>query len=67
MTSQDDTLTLDLFANPPPPAPPPSGPPADEQAARDYLPLGEFAERCYLSYAMSVVLGRALPHVEDGM
>lgn len=67
MTSQDDTLTLDLFANPPPPAPPPSAPPADEQAARDYLPLGEFAERCYLSYAMSVVLGRALPHVEDGM
>ena len=70
MLPHDDSLTLDLFVNPPaagePPAPP--APPANnEQPPKDYLPLGEFAERCYLSYAMSVVLGRALPHVEDGM
>ena len=70
MTQHDDPLTLDLFTAPAaasePPAPPlpPSG---DEAPPKDYLPLGEFAERCYLSYAMSVVLGRALPHVEDGM
>ncbi|MHB1438261.1 MAG: hypothetical protein ACYCVX_12080 [Thiobacillus sp.] len=31
------------------------------------LPLGMYAERCYLAYAMSVVKGRALPYVEDGM
>ncbi len=70
MTQHDDPLTLDLFVAPAaasaPPSPPlpPSG---DEVPPKDYLPLGEFAERCYLSYAMSVVLGRALPHVEDGM
>ena len=70
MTQHDDPLTLDLFVAPPAagePPPPPAPPPADEEPPKDYLPLGEFAERCYLSYAMSVVLGRALPHVEDGM
>ncbi|MDP2431331.1 MAG: DNA topoisomerase IV subunit A [Pseudomonadota bacterium] len=75
MTQHDDPLTLDLFSAPPSPsgggargegAPPPP-PASDEAPPKDYLPLGEFAERCYLSYAMSVVLGRALPHVEDGM
>ena len=68
MTQHDDSLTLDLFSPPsvgvaPPLQPPPSG----EVPEKDYLPLSEFAERCYLSYAMSVVLGRALPSVEDGM
>ena len=29
--------------------------------------LAEFAERSYLEYAMSVVMGRALPHVTDGL
>ncbi len=76
MTHSEDTLTPDLFAGlfdkpptqsgqEPPPPPPPS--PTDDGGPKDYLPLAEFAERCYLSYAMSVVLGRALPHVEDGM
>ncbi|MDO9225369.1 MAG: DNA topoisomerase IV subunit A [Pseudomonadota bacterium] len=75
MTQHDDSLTLDLFIiSPSPPGggaggegetPPPPAPP--DEPPKDYLPLGEFAERCYLSYAMSVVLGRALPHVEDGM
>ncbi len=48
---------------PPPPAPPP---PAlgDESGS---LPLAAYAERAYLAYAMSVVRGRALPQVEDGM
>ena len=30
------------------------------------LPLADFAERSYLEYAMSVVMGRALPDVADG-
>lgn len=72
MSRHDDTLTPDLFEATPPTAAggaPPASPPAPSasEAAKDYLPLAEFAERCYLSYAMSVVLGRALPHVEDGM
>ena len=76
MTRVEDRLTPDLFDAPPaappaasaPPQPPaPAAPPPEDTGARDYLPLSEFAERCYLSYAMSVVLGRALPHVEDGM
>lgn len=32
----------------------------------DYLLLGQYAERAYLEYAMSVVKGRALPEVSDG-
>jgi topoisomerase-4 subunit A len=31
------------------------------------LPLAAYAERAYLSYAMSVVRARALPNVEDGL
>jgi topoisomerase-4 subunit A len=74
MTRVEDTLTPDLFEAPAaapgaaaPPEPPPPALPPDAGGPRDYLPLADFAERCYLSYAMSVVLGRALPHVEDGM
>ena len=69
----DDTLTPDLFeaseadAGGPPPPPHDMATPPGSIGPGDYLPLAEFAERCYLSYAMSVVLGRALPHVEDGM
>ncbi|MCC6870415.1 MAG: DNA topoisomerase IV subunit A [Burkholderiales bacterium] len=37
-----------------------------ELFADDALPLAQFAERSYLEYAMSVVMGRALPHVADG-
>ncbi|WP_373752911.1 DNA topoisomerase IV subunit A [Neisseria weixii] len=32
----------------------------------DHLILGQYAERAYLEYAMSVVKGRALPEVSDG-
>ena len=65
-----EDLSGDLFADdsgqgartPPPPssagAAPPRGP--------DMPTLAEFASRAYLSYAMSVVKGRALPSVEDG-
>src|SRR5215472_6206345 len=34
--------------------------------ADESLPLADFAERSYLEYAMSVVMGRALPDVADG-
>jgi len=76
MTKAVETHTMDLFANPdeassestPPQAPPP--PPSsgdDGLSGEEGLPLGMYAERCYLAYAMSVVKGRALPYVEDGM
>ena len=68
MHPPDDTLTLDMFGTTAPGLEPPPPPPAPgDTVPKDYLPLAQFAERCYLSYAMSVVLGRALPHVEDGM
>src|SRR6201996_4895517 len=49
----DDDNTLDLFNEPPPPD-------------GDFLTLGNYAERAYLEYAVSVVKGRALPDVCDG-
>jgi len=48
-----------------PPAPP--EPPSLAELPDDHLPIAAFAERAYLAYAMSVVRGRALPQVEDGM
>lgn len=48
-----------------PPAPP--APPTLGELPEDHLPIAVFAERAYLAYAMSVVRGRALPQVEDGM
>ncbi len=46
-------MTPDLFDTPPP-------------LAGDAIPLGDYAERAYLEYALSVVKGRALPDVSDG-
>jgi topoisomerase IV subunit A len=48
-----------------PPAPP--EPPTLAELPDDHLPIAAFAERAYLAYAMSVVRGRALPQVQDGM
>ena len=76
-----DTDTLDLFADTAvavspaagqgggatvvPPAPPPgSGGGAGVEG--DFIDMGTFAERSYLTYAMSVVRGRAIPNIEDG-
>ncbi|KAF1053216.1 MAG: DNA topoisomerase 4 subunit A [Burkholderia gladioli] len=50
-----DDITPDFFDEPP--APPEGG---------DVLTLGDYAESAYLSYAVSVVKGRALPDVCDG-
>jgi topoisomerase-4 subunit A len=57
------TETPDLFDTTPPSQPP--SPPAVLDDGT--LPLDSYAEQAYLSYAMSVVRGRALPQVEDGM
>ncbi len=62
-----DTLTGELFTADAEDAPPPpvKGTGAGE-GDNDSLPLAQFAERSYLEYAMSVVMGRALPDVADG-
>lgn len=56
--------TLDLF-----PPTPSSGNdvPAGDDSADERLALDSYAERAYLSYAMSVVRSRALPEVGDGL
>jgi len=64
--------TPDLFdnltdENPPPPAVPPAPTFPDDFDDGNSLALDTYAERAYLAYAMSVVRGRALPQVEDGL
>ena len=64
--------TPDLFdnlpdENPPPPAVPPAPTFKDDFDDGSSLALDTYAERAYLAYAMSVVRGRALPQVEDGL
>ena len=69
MTRKTADDTLDLFAATPagdgggaavlPPA-------AGAGGEGDFIDMGTFAERSYLTYAMSVVRGRAIPNVEDG-
>ncbi len=54
-------------ANPPPPPVPPAPTIFAESGDGSSLPLAGYAERAYLSYAMSVVRARALPQVEDGL
>jgi topoisomerase IV subunit A len=65
-----DALTGELFAGDDATVAPPSVPPAGGGGhavhGDESLPLAQFAERSYLEYAMSVVTGRALPHVADG-
>src|SRR5438067_1852390 len=64
-----DALPGELFAvdgDAAPPAPPPVSDQGSEGDADESLPLAQFAERSYLEYAMSVVMGRALPDVADG-
>jgi topoisomerase IV subunit A len=58
----NESLSGDLFGQPPSPPTPGGEPP---QRA-DNPTLAQFARGAYLAYAMSVVKGRALPSVEDG-
>ena len=62
----EDGTALDQ-ATPPPPAVPPAPTFEDGFGDGTSLPLAAYAERAYLSYAMSVVRARALPQVEDGL
>lgn len=72
-----DVDTLDLFADLPPVAAaggqgggagvtPPAGAGGSGSGEGDFIDMGAFAERSYLTYAMSVVRGRAIPNIEDG-
>jgi topoisomerase-4 subunit A len=71
MSHDDDSL--DLFENAPavpvelaPPEIPPTDEPLYSLDDDGGIPLHLFAEKAYLTYAMSTVLDRALPFVEDG-
>jgi len=56
-----------------PPAPPASGPPAqiplEGDGNRNLIPVNieDEMRRSYLDYAMSVIIGRALPDIRDGL
>jgi len=64
----DEPIVADAaLADPPPPTVPPPPTLFAENGDNSSLPLAGYAERAYLSYAMSVVRARALPQVEDGL
>ena len=48
------SLSLDIHSNP-------------DENDKTYITLAEFAERAYLDYAISVVKGRAIPDICDGL
>ena len=54
---------------PPPPAGPPPPPAAGGDGAKNLIPINieDEMRRSYLDYAMSVIVGRALPNVRDGL
>src|SRR5512136_693367 len=52
----------------PPEAPPPEAPPpAPPEAPRHQVAIEDEMRRSYLDYSMSVIIGRALPDVRDGL
>src|SRR5687768_16109765 len=66
-TKKADDLTGDLFAEAGAGGGGLSAPPNPTSISDDgSIDMAEFAERSYLTYAMSVVRGRAIPNVEDG-
>lgn len=77
LAKQPDIYTPDLFADAAPAtasggqgggsgAAPPAGSGGNSNVDGDFIDMGTFAERSYLTYAMSVVRGRAIPNIEDG-
>jgi len=50
-----------------PPAPPEAPPPAPPEGPRQQVAIEDEMRRSYLDYAMSVIIGRALPDVRDGL
>ena len=67
-TAQENDTTLDLFAESAAGGNGAGTPAAPSVAdgGDDFIDMAAFAERSYLTYAMSVVRGRAIPNVEDG-
>ena len=64
---QVEDVTLDLFADTRGGGGGTGGPANPTSiGGDDYIDMAAFAERSYLTYAMSVVRGRAIPNVEDG-
>src|SRR5574340_1527135 len=55
----------DEIAPPETPAPPPAGTPPDGQRAQ--VNIEDEMRKSYLDYSMSVIIGRALPDVRDGL
>jgi topoisomerase-4 subunit A len=65
--AQTDSVTLELFAEAEAGGTGVRAPASPIAAGGDdFINMAEFAERSYLTYAMSVVRGRAIPNVEDG-
>ena len=54
-------------APPPPPPPPPPSPPQTGDQNYSKRPISDEMRESYLSYAMSVIVSRALPDVRDGL
>ena len=54
---------------PPPPGPPPVPPSGGVDGAKNLIPINieDEMRRSYLDYAMSVIVGRALPDIRDGL
>ncbi|MBL0193715.1 MAG: DNA gyrase subunit A [Myxococcales bacterium] len=52
---------------PPPPPPPPSPPPPGSPNQRIPVSIQDELRTSYLDYAMSVIVGRAIPDVRDGL
>ncbi|MSV29092.1 MAG: DNA gyrase subunit A [Bryobacterales bacterium] len=54
---------------PPPPTPPPTQLPLDGGGGHNHIPINieDEMKRSYLDYAMSVIVGRALPDIRDGL
>ncbi|HVP68085.1 MAG TPA: DNA gyrase subunit A [Anaeromyxobacteraceae bacterium] len=50
-----------------PPAPPEAPPPAPPEGPRQQVAIEDEMRKSYLDYAMSVIIGRALPDVRDGL
>ena len=50
-----------------PPVVPPAAPPSDDERGRFPVQIEDEMRNSYLSYAMSVIVGRALPDIRDGL
>src|ERR1700746_1325286 len=63
---KQDDATPDLFTGGGQNNEPPDRRGGNGSSGDDFIDMAAFAERSYLTYAMSVGRGRAIPNVEDG-